>query len=56
MAGQPLSQPIVGMTISAPGSYYEVAADGGIFAFGGAPFAGSTSDRGIIDVMGTTNP
>jgi hypothetical protein len=36
-----LNQPIVGMAAYGPGGYWLVARDGGIFAFGGAPFEGS---------------
>ncbi len=43
MAGQHLNQPMVGMSPTADGNgYWLVAADGGIFAFGNAPFHGST--------------
>jgi hypothetical protein len=31
----------VGMTVAPNGGYYEVASDGGLFAFGNAPFQGS---------------
>jgi hypothetical protein len=38
-----LDQPIVGMTTTPSGNgYWLVAADGGIFTFGDAPFFGST--------------
>ena len=38
-----LNQPIVGMARAAnAGGYWMVASDGGIFAFGNAPFLGST--------------
>jgi hypothetical protein len=41
MGGQHLNAPVVGMAYdSATGGYYEVASDGGIFAFG-APSLGS---------------
>ena len=41
-AAKPLNKPIVGMA-STPtgGGYWEVASDGGLFAFGNAPFYGS---------------
>ena len=43
MAGQPLDQPVVGMSVdAATGGYWEVAADGGVFAFD-APYLGSTA-------------
>ncbi len=42
MGGQPLNQPVVGLAETAQGGYYEVASDGGLFAFGpGATFHGS---------------
>jgi len=41
MGGQPLNEPVVGITIDpATDGYYEVASDGGMFAFN-APFQGS---------------
>jgi hypothetical protein len=36
----------------APGGYRFVAADGGVFSFGNAAFAGSLGGRGITDVVG----
>jgi hypothetical protein len=42
MGGQRLNAHIVGIAADAQGGYYEVASDGGIFAFGpGARFYGS---------------
>lgn len=42
MGGRPLNEPIVGMTPTSDGQgYWEVASDGGIFAFGDAGFHGS---------------
>jgi hypothetical protein len=42
MGGQHLNQPVVGMTATADGhGYWLVAADGGVFAFGDAPFLGA---------------
>ncbi len=42
MGGQPLNKPIVGIAATPEGGYYEVASDGGVFAFGpGANFYGS---------------
>ena len=43
MGGTPLNQPVVGMAATPDGQgYWEVASDGGIFAFGDARFFGST--------------
>ena len=45
MGGQPLNKPIVGMAFDTrTGGYYEVASDGGIFAFN-APFYGSMGGK-----------
>ena len=45
MGGRRLNQPITGIAANPDGSgYWLVAADGGIFAFGGAPFEGSLGD------------
>jgi hypothetical protein len=42
MGGHPLNQPIVGMATTPSGKgYWLAASDGGIFAFGDAPFHGS---------------
>ena len=42
MSGTHLNAPIVDSVATPSGNgYYMVAADGGIFAFGGAPFRGS---------------
>jgi hypothetical protein len=42
MGGQPLNAPIVGIAPTADGGgYWEVASDGGLFAFGDAAFHGS---------------
>ncbi len=44
MGGQHLNRPVVGISPDeATGGYWEVATDGGIFAFG-APFFGSTGN------------
>jgi len=61
MVGRPLHAAVVGMAVDGPGfglpgvshpgeppavaGYWEVAADGGVFAFGAAPFLGSMGDR-----------
>ncbi len=64
MGGQPLNAPIVGVTSTSypalfyealhpPGSgYYLVGADGGIFAFGYAPFQGSAVGSGDGTAVG----
>ena len=45
MAGQPLNQPMVGISPTADANgYWLVASDGGIFAFGDARFHGSTGN------------
>ena len=42
MGGEPLNAPIVGFAATADGGgYWEVASDGGVFAFGNARFSGS---------------
>jgi hypothetical protein len=42
MGGTHINQPVVGIAATADGNgYWEVAADGGIFAFGDAGFHGS---------------
>jgi hypothetical protein len=42
MGGRPLTRPVVGMADTATGhGYWLVASDGGLFAFGDAPFLGS---------------
>jgi hypothetical protein len=46
MGGQPLNQPIVGLTSTPDGrGYWEVASDGGLFAFGDAQFYGSMGGK-----------
>ena len=46
MGGRPLVAPIVAMSPTADGGgYWEVAADGGVFAFGDARFSGSMGGR-----------
>ena len=46
MGGKPLNQPVVGLA-STPGGggYWEVASDGGLFAFGDAQFYGSMGGK-----------
>ena len=42
-----------GFTASqSPGGYQFVAADGGVFSFGNAAFAGSLGGEGVTDVVG----
>ena len=58
MGGSHLNQPIVGMAATATGhGYWLVAADGGIFTFGDAPFDGSTGaihlNRPIVGMAST---
>ena len=46
MGGHHLNAPIVGMATTPDGEgYWLVAADGGVFTFGDAPFAGSMGGR-----------
>ena len=46
MGGQPLNQPMVAMVSNRDGGgYWLVAADGGVFTFGGAGFAGSMGGK-----------
>ncbi|MDA8357631.1 MAG: hypothetical protein M0Z95_15350, partial [Actinomycetota bacterium] len=39
-------------TPQAPGGYQFVAADGGVFSFGNAAFAGSLGGQGVTDIVG----
>lgn len=51
---RPLNAPIVGMVADPEGSgYWLIAADGGIFNFGGAPFYGSTYSLGLTGLTGS---
>jgi hypothetical protein len=44
MSGHTLNEPVSGIAADPDGSgYWLVADDGGVFAFGGAPFEGSMS-------------
>ena len=46
MGGRPLNKPVVGIAATPTGGgYWEVASDGGIFAFGDAAFSGSMGGR-----------
>ena len=58
MGGTPLAKPIVGMASDNHGAYWLVASDGGVFAFGGAGFFGSTGgimlNKPIVGSMGGT--
>jgi hypothetical protein len=55
MGGKPLNKPVVGMAVQPDGSgYWEVASDGGLFAFN-APFFGSAGGMPINQpVVGMT--
>ena len=59
-AGKPLDEPIVAIaTTDGGGGYYEVASDGGVFAFGDAVFHGSMGgkplDKPIVGIATTTD-
>ena len=46
MGGKQLNAPVVGMSATPDGTgYWLAAADGGVFAFGSAPFDGSMAGR-----------
>jgi len=48
--GQPLDQPVVGMTATPSGNgYWLVASDGGIFTFGDAGFYGSEGGQPLFE-------
>jgi len=52
-----LVAPIVGMAATPSGDgYWLVAADGGIFAFGSAPYEGSTGGLPLIAPVVAVNP
>jgi hypothetical protein len=47
--GKSLNSPMTGIAANPDGtSYWTVAADGGVFAFGNAPFLGSAADQ-VLD-------
>src|SRR5437899_1796185 len=52
-----LSQPVVGIARAGVNGYWLGAADGGVFNFGGAPFAGSLGaqrlNRPVVGIAGT---
>ena len=49
----PLNAPIVGISPSAEvGGYLLIARDGGVFAYGDAPFLGSLGSSGIKNIAG----
>ena len=49
MGGHPLAKPVVGIAATPNGGgYWEVASDGGIFAFGDAPFDGSMGGHPLV--------
>jgi hypothetical protein len=57
MGGVPLNRPVVGLAVDpVTGGYWEVAADGGVFAFD-APYFGSTGNlhlaRPIVGISAT---
>jgi len=41
------NSPILGMAVRPTGGYWLVAADGGVFAFGGAPYYGSMAGQSL---------
>ena len=48
MGGQPLDAPFVGIAGTEDmDGYWEAAADGGVFAFGSAPFSGSMGGKSL---------
>jgi hypothetical protein len=58
MGGIPLDQPVVGIAPTPDGNgYWEVASDGGIFAFGDAKFYGSMGgiplDQPVVGIAPT---
>jgi hypothetical protein len=60
MGGSQLNEPVVGTAPTPDGQgYWEVASDGGVFAFGDAPFDGSMGgaplNSPVIGMAGTSN-
>jgi hypothetical protein len=51
MGGKHLDQPVVAMDAGLGGGYWMVASDGGIFAFGDAPFEGSEAGTRLVKPM-----
>jgi hypothetical protein len=52
MGGRTLVKPVVAVTPTSDGQgYWEVASDGGIFAFGDAPFEGSVAGVRLVAPM-----
>jgi hypothetical protein len=53
MGGRHLNDPVVGVVATSDGGgYWLVAGDGGVFAFGDAPFRGSAGGMGSLGVVG----
>ncbi len=55
----PLNAPVVGIAADPTGGYWLVGSDGGIYAFGGAPFYGSLGgtrlERPVVGMAATAN-
>jgi hypothetical protein len=61
MGGKPLNAPVVGLAATPTGGgYWEVASDGGLFAFGNAQFYGSMGGKPlnapVVGVAATPYP